>query len=208
MAAEESHLLRSIKSLEIAHLCNSVAVYWTVFIVLESIVNMIFLPLSLVAPLNLLIVPYIVARIVIVALARIGIDRKVGLSGMLYLGAVSAKILECAPQKRDLLVFLMAALATVLLYAAYLSPSDLALYFGLASLLVVNAGVYAWFVEPYCFARGVVYTTLIAIPYVVLELYLTKPSPIHVFATMSTADVLAILGIVLVGVKGCLTARR
>jgi hypothetical protein len=197
----------SIKTLEVAHLCNTVAVYWVTFIAIMSIINLIFLPIPIAVPLNYLVVPYVVARLTIIALARVGVESGRGLRRALYLGAISAKTLECGETRRSALVSALAATAIVLLYMATISKTY-ALYFGVSALIVVMAGIYAWFVVPYCFALGAVTLTLISIPYAIIELHVTGPSPIHVFATMTATDVLAILGLALVGVRKCLTARR
>ncbi|UXD22244.1 hypothetical protein IPA_02850 [Ignicoccus pacificus DSM 13166] len=188
-------------------MCNTVAVYWISFIAVLSIINIIFLPLSIAIPLKYLALPYIIVRILIIALARLGVESGRGVKGMMYLGAIAAKSLECNERGRTELVVSLAALATILLYWANVTPSY-AIYLGVASLIVVTAGIYAWFIVPYCFAFAAVALTLASIPYALVELYVTAPSPIHVFATMTASDVLAILGLALVGVRKCLTARR
>jgi len=206
---EQQALLKSIKNLEIAHLCGTVASYWTSFIAIASIVGMIFLPVSESLPLALVTLPYFALRLSVIILARLFLGLTGFTGGRLYLAAVAAKSIACKEESNRIIgTLLITAVTATLLYLASITYGELTIYFSLVALVMANAGIYMWFIYPYCFAYGAVSLTLISIPYALFELYVVKPSPMHLFATMTITDVLAILGIVTVGVKKCQSARR
>ena len=207
--SDQEALLRSVKRLELAHLCGTIASYWTLFIAVSSIIGMIFLPISDYVPLPLVAIPYFTLRLLVILLARAMLEFRSVLSGRFYLASVAAKSSECKESSHRITGTIITIAATALfLYLAYVSTGELTVYFSLTALVMANAGLYLWFVYPYCFALGASLLTLVSVPYALFELYVVKPSPMHLFATMTTTDVLAILGVVTVGVERCTSAKR
>ena len=197
-------LEKSIMRLELSQLCFVIATYWVTFIVLESIVTMIFLPTALVVPLAYSAFPYMILRIAVIALARALMESKKGY-GRFYLASVAAKAMK---EEENKLVIALAVITALFLYLAVMSQGETSLYFGLAALISANAGVYSWFITPKEVSYWASISTLLSIPYALFELYLTGPSPIHIFVAMMATDLLAILGTVTMGVKACSIAQR